>query len=547
MGLAHRYLPRITGVAGCGYVHALALAIVFAYAILTITVMKIRSKILGIYTFALVCVLVAITFITYPFIVNSHGLQSVRLFVITIIVVGLASMFLSSLLLEIIVVQRIGDLTRQVNHIKDYRSFYAKLKLHGGDEVAALATAINQMLDRIVGSTNEVSELNTELQEEKADQEKVIVERTKQLIEEKERLNASVSNLSLGFIMTDADNSVLLINERANVILTSITEPSDSPAAIAASPKAIWTIDEIAECFGDDFDLAKQLTASTRERKPAAATEVACGKHILRVLISPVFDEATDENLGSVILLEDITEQKVAERSRDEFFSIASHELRTPLTAIRGNTAMIKQFYVDQVKDDTFAEMVDDIHGASVRLIRIVNDFLDASRLEQGKIKFKLESFDLTEVLESVAYETTSLAAEKDNRIIIDKTLRNLPQVYADKDRVKQIVYNLVGNAMKFTSDGSITISGIKDGAMMKVLVTDTGPGISLENQNLLFHKFQQAGTDLFTRETSRGTGLGLYISKLLVESMGGSIALDHSELGKGTTFSFRLPLARTQ
>jgi signal transduction histidine kinase len=245
-----------------------------------------------------------------------------------------------------------------------------------------------------------------------------------------------------------------------------------------------------------------------------------------------------------VVLLEDITERKVLERSKDEFLSIASHELRTPLTAIRGNTAMIKQFYEPQVNDTAFNEMVEDIHQSSVRLISIVNDFLDASRLEQGKIKFKIEPFDLTTVLEGVSYETSNLAQEKDTRIVIDTTLQSIPKVNADKDRVKQIVYNLVGNALRFTEHGSITLTAQKQGDMIKVFVTDTGPGISEEDQRRLFHKFQQAGSNLFTRETSRGTGLGLYISKLLVEGMGGVIGIDHSEIGKGTTFAFTLPIA---
>lgn len=503
--------------------------------------MNIRSKILGIYTFALICVLAAVVIITYPYVVSSQGEDSVKLFVLVIVSVGLISVLISSLLLETVVIRRISNLTIQVNHIKDYRSYYNKLTFTGGDEVAELADATNKMLERIVGSTNEVNELNTELQEEKADEEKLVVERTQQLSMEKARLNASVTNLSLGFIMTDPRNNILLMNDRARMILSSTAVPRVDETTDLAHQ---WTIAEIDEHFGPSLPLAQQLARSMADGNVLDDSNVVCNARILRVLISPVLEEATNNRLGCVILLEDITERKVLERSKDEFLSIASHELRTPLTAIRGNTAMIKQFYEAQVHDEAFSEMVEDIHQSSVRLINIVNDFLDASRLEQGKIKFKIEPFDLSAVLEGVTYETSSIAQERGTRIIIDKTLQNMPLVNADKDRVKQIIYNLVGNALRFTEHGSITITGERAGAMLKVSVTDTGPGIPEEGQKLLFRKFQQAGNNLFTRESSRGTGLGLYISKLLVEGMGGKIGLEHSELGKGTTFAFTIPLA---
>jgi CheY-like chemotaxis protein len=252
-------------------------------------------------------------------------------------------------------------------------------------------------------------------------------------------------------------------------------------------------------------------------------------------------------SIGTVILLADITDAKVAERSKDEFFSIASHELRTPLTAIKGNASMILDYYKDKLKDPSLREMVEDVHTSSVRLIEIVNDFLDTSRLEQGKIQFKFQSFALDKVIEQVSYEMGAVLKQKDLKLTVDKASLNLgelPLIFADPDRTKQVIYNLVGNAAKFTEKGGITIRAHKEGPNMRVLVTDTGRGIPLEGQRLLFRKFQQAGSSLLTRDTTRGTGLGLYISKLLVEGMGGKIGLEDSEPGRGTTFFFTLPLA---
>ena len=263
-----------------------------------------------------------------------------------------------------------------------------------------------------------------------------------------------------------------------------------------------------------------------------------------------------DKIIGTVVLVEDITEQKVMERSKDEFFSIASHELRTPLTSIKGNASMILDFYKDAIKDPQLKEMIVDVHESSVRLIEIVNDFLDTSRLEQGKMKFEYEEVSLEEVLESVAYEMKTVLDEKKIYLKLDKlTLDHLPKVWVDKNRLKQVVYNLVGNAAKFTEEGGVSIStelvGQPGGQAtaqqpehVKVTIADTGRGMPIEAQKLLFHKFQQAGGSLITRDTTRGTGLGLYISKMIIESMGGTIALDSSEEGTGSSFSFSVPIA---
>lgn len=246
------------------------------------------------------------------------------------------------------------------------------------------------------------------------------------------------------------------------------------------------------------------------------------------------------------MLIEDVTEEQLLQRSKDEFFSIASHELRTPLTAIRGNAALIMQYYDEQLKDPTLKEMVTDIHGSSVRLIDIVNDFLDASRLEQGKMRFKYDAVQIDKIIESVIYELAGVSREKNIYLkFTNKLLGALPPVYGDKDRLKQVVYNLTGNALKFTEVGGITIWAEPVGKFLKVFVQDTGNGIPANEQQALFRKFEQASTSTsaFTRDTTRGTGLGLYISKLIMENMGGTVQLEMTEMGKGSIFSFTVPL----
>jgi len=256
------------------------------------------------------------------------------------------------------------------------------------------------------------------------------------------------------------------------------------------------------------------------------------------------------ETIGWVVLIEDTTEATIQERSKDEFFSIASHELRTPLTSIKGNASMIMDFYKDALKDPQLKEMVDDIHTSAERLIEIVNDFLDLSRLEQGKMSFAYVPTSLDKVIEGVTYEMKVVLNEKKIYLKTDKlTLNSLPLVWADENRLKQVIYNLIGNAAKFTDEGgiSITTSLSDDKTLIKVILTDTGRGMTEESQQLLFHKFQQASSSLLTRDTTRGTGLGLYISKMIVESMGGKIALESSVVDKGSVFSFTVPVATNE
>ena len=249
--------------------------------------------------------------------------------------------------------------------------------------------------------------------------------------------------------------------------------------------------------------------------------------------------------VGAIILVGDVAEAKVLERSKDEFFSIASHELRTPLTAIRGNTALIRDYFIKKVKDPEFVNIIDDIHASSIRLIDIVNDFLNLSRLEQGRIEFKKEKVDVAGTIKTVLEELVSSAEQKKLELKFLEPKKKPPLVAADSEKVKEVLINLIGNGIKYTEKGSVTINLVEKDSQLKINVIDTGRGISIKNQTLLFRKFQQAGESLYTRDTTKGTGLGLYISKLMVVGMGGTIGLEESVEDKGSNFYFTLPIAK--
>ena len=358
--------------------------------------------------------------------------------------------------------------------------------------------------------------------------------------EEQSRLLASIGSLPVGFLIIDIKNNILIKNKAIEQIL----DLKDLEGSILLRGDIV----NVEDKFKPDFDLRKAYEGCMQEKKPLEFKEVSFGKKFLRIFIGPVTIEGLESDVvGATILVEDITEAKVMERSRDEFFAVASHELRTPLTAIRGNTDMILSMYKDKLVDKDMKdmkEMLEDIDASSVRLIQVVNDFLEVSRLEQGKIDIKKETFALTDITEKVVRDLKEMISQKGLTLLYTPPTSPLPSVSADKGRLEQVLVNLVGNAAKFSKEGSITISIEHTGAFLRVRIIDTGAGISEHNQARLFRKFQQAGEDMLARDVSQSTGLGLYISKLIMNNMGGEIGLEKSELGKGSTFYFTVPTA---
>jgi PAS domain S-box-containing protein len=396
----------------------------------------------------------------------------------------------------------------------------------------ALSTAVLRRGEEITGGLVTFHDVSRDKQV-KETVEQTVEERTLQLKEEQARLTASINSLEMGFILTDIDGGIISKNPAASSLLNlpwGTKTLADMDAAIKAS-----------------FTLVDLQNKARNEHKPVDKRNVSLGGKFIDVFVAPIYIGGRDEDfIGSVLLIQDQTESKVLERSRDEFFSIASHELRTPLTAIRGNTSLIQEHYSEGL-DPELKEMINDVHESSVRLIDIVNDFLNMGRLEQQRVTFKNESFAMEDLVHSALKEYEVTGSRQHLSLEFVDPPKPMPRVFADKERTRQVIVNLIGNAIKFTTVGGVKISVRENDNMVELSVSDTGRGIPLNNQALLFHKFQQAGDSLFTRDTTKGTGLGLYISKLMIEGMGGKIWLAHSEEGKGTTFSFTLPLAKSE
>ena len=225
---------------------------------------------------------------------------------------------------------------------------------------------------------------------------------------------------------------------------------------------------------------------------------------------------------------------------KNEFVFIAAHELRTPVTAIKGYLSMVFE-EADSSLSASVKKYLDTASKANDRLVQLVNDILEIARSEAGRMKIEVSSVNLSEGARAIIEEVATLAADKKIKINYQPP-DNLPLVLADSARLKEIIMNFISNAIKYNRDtGSITIT--HEVAENKVIthITDTGYGLSLEDQKHMFEKFFRSNADVVKKV--QGTGLGLFITKELVEKMGGQVWVK-SEKDKGSTFSFSLPRA---
>jgi PAS domain S-box-containing protein len=244
---------------------------------------------------------------------------------------------------------------------------------------------------------------------------------------------------------------------------------------------------------------------------------------------------------GRVWYFRDITKEAEIDKAKTEFVSLASHELRTPLTAIDGITAMIRAGEYGEVSSN-LKQPLEDINTSSERLIHLVNDLLSLARMQAGRLKYRLVEVDIKPTIEKAISLLQIIAKPKGLKLSASDM--DSANVLTDVDKLEQILDNIIGNSLKFTDTGSVTVSTRVAGDKVEVYITDTGIGIAEENQAKLFGRFEQLESGL---DRPAGTGLGLYISREMIRKMGGDLWLEKSKSGVGSTFAFSLPLAKLQ
>ncbi len=261
-----------------------------------------------------------------------------------------------------------------------------------------------------------------------------------------------------------------------------------------------------------------------------------------------------------IVVIRDITQHKEVAQLKNDFVSIVSHELRTPLTSIRGSLGLLAASTVGKVPDE-MKNLIDIAYNNSSRLVLLINDILDIEKIESGKMNFKMTVVELSSLINEciagnsmyaaqygVVYNFVNINGFKDKEFYIDKDNNytivedvNDIQLFVDKNRLMQVITNLLSNAAKFSNSGdTVDIIVSRHEGTIRVSVKDYGQGMPEKFKSIMFEKFAQA--DSSTTRAKGGSGLGLNICKAIIEKMHGSIYFE-TELGKGSTFSFELPL----
>ena len=227
-------------------------------------------------------------------------------------------------------------------------------------------------------------------------------------------------------------------------------------------------------------------------------------------------------------------------KAKSEFISITSHQLRTPLSAIKGYLSMIAEGIYGEIPE-RLKKPLKNVYLSNERLIKLVNDLLDISRIEAGKMEMKFERTNLEELINEVISELEVEAKKKGLYLKFEKPKEKLPQILIDKEKIRQIILNIIDNAIKYTKEGGATIKLKRVGNFLQIAVSDTGIGMTKEEIAKLFESFSRGAGG--RKSWVEGAGLGLYISKKLIDLHQGKIWAESEGRGKGSTFYIELPI----
>jgi two-component system phosphate regulon sensor histidine kinase PhoR len=338
------------------------------------------------------------------------------------------------------------------------------------------------------------------------------------IVDERSKLAAILSSITDGVVMTDSEGSIALVNPAAERLF-NFREAKVIGQPLIEAVHDYEINDMVKKCLKTAHEQTTQLDSMTGR--------------FLRVIAVPL---TTGKMTGALVLFQDLSEMRNLQTMRQEFVGNISHELRTPLAAIKAIVETLQGGAIDDKKAVTdFLNRLDvEVDG----MTQMVAELTELSRIETGRIKLKLEPVNLNLLIEEVIARL-SPQAERQQVSLLTELSSDLPPVPADRDRIQQVILNIVHNAIKFTPPGGkATVYAKPQKDTVTVSVADTGIGISKEDLPHIFERFFKADKS----RSGSGTGLGLAIAKHIVQAHGGSIWVQ-SEEGKGSTFSFSLPL----
>ncbi|MDD4990346.1 MAG: ATP-binding protein [Candidatus Pacebacteria bacterium] len=439
---------------------------------------------------------------------------------------------------------------REISQKKKISDFEVALQAKDGKKLLVLVSAIAQedeagevasFLFSFVDITL-MKKTERELQEKIADSAK----QTQELIESKQALLN---------ILEDVEESRVAAEKEKNKTLALITNFSDGVLFFDSKNKLSLANIKVQTFFNVKYN---EIIGSSLEElgrfenlKPLIDLIGSGQKTINReelilssglvLEITTVSIEFEKQKLGTLLILHDITREKSVERLKTEFVSIAAHQLRTPLSAIKWILRMFLDGDMGEISE-TQAQFLQKTYDSNERMINLVNDLLNVTRIEEGKFLEKMQQQDIFALLKEAVGPLEEKIKEKGLDFSLALPDKKAPKMDVDKEKVILAVQNLLENAINYTKTGAITLTGEYNAAQKEFLikVQDTGIGIPKEQHERVFSRFFRSSNALKTE--TEGTGLGLFIFKNIVEAHGGKVWFE-SEEGKGTTFYFTLPV----
>ena len=385
----------------------------------------------------------------------------------------------------------------------------ARVTVNSRDEVGVLAAEYNRMAERICQLRN--SDMG-------------------QLLVAQQTTEAAIDSLYDPVIVTDGEGCVTKLNPAAEEIFGSEKESTGKHVGEVARDERIAVA--VAEALESQRPVAGEGLSSVL---PLA---VDGSERAFRLRTTPMRDNGK-YLLGAVTILEDITHLREIDRIKSEFIATASHELRTPLTSVQMGVHLLLEGALGELNESQ-NEVLQACRQDCERLDKLMRDLLDLSKIEAGESQPQLVSVSARDLLITAVEELRPQVEAKGLELKIDAPVV-LPWVTVDRLQIERVISNLVINALRHTKQGEIKISAEQRDSHVAISIQDTGSGIPIEYLPHIFDKFVQV-----TGAPTGGAGLGLTISKLIVEAHGGQISVQ-SEVGRGTTFTFTLPLTRSQ
>ena len=346
---------------------------------------------------------------------------------------------------------------------------------------------------------------------------------------EKGKLAGIISAMADGVFMVDLDYQLIISNP-------SVVDLLQLPVG-----KEV-TIFSIVDALAGKVDLRTKIDEVTAKNIPITVKEIVLHDKVMDITLSPVRDN-NGMHRGVAIILHDVTSEKSLEKLRQEFTAMMVHELRAPLTAVRWSSeSLIKTLSDAKAQTDTvkIKDSIGAIDQAAGNMLELVNDLLDVAKIEAGKFDLNLQEYEIVGLIRELIKTFEPQAVAK--RLTLSYVGPEKQMAKFDRVRISQVMNNLFSNAIKYTDSGKIEVnlSIERDEDRLVISIKDSGIGVSREDLSVLFSKFKQ----LRSFDTARkGTGLGLVVSKGIVEAHGGQIWAESAGENLGSTFSFSLPM----